>query len=165
MPNRRVQIETDSAINENREIFVIPTLADILIMYSTTHGFYSYRNREKGSWFIQELCNQLEQYYKTTDLLSILTFVIGAVAYGKQTITSNEKNSKKQLPHINSQLTKLLYFMPTPEKPVELQREASIQTIPQYAWDNNNRYFWVFLIVLALILYVMSVNYIFCVRN
>jgi caspase 7 len=39
------------AVKEN--FYVIPSLADILIMYSTAEGFYSFRNPTDGSWFIQ----------------------------------------------------------------------------------------------------------------
>lgn len=35
------------------EYFVLPTLADLLVMYSTSEGYYSFRSPENGSWFIQ----------------------------------------------------------------------------------------------------------------
>lgn len=35
------------------ENFVIPSLADLLVMYSTSEGYYSFRNPKDGSWFIQ----------------------------------------------------------------------------------------------------------------
>lgn len=35
------------------EYFVLPTLADLLVMYSTSEGYYSFRSPKDGSWFIQ----------------------------------------------------------------------------------------------------------------
>ena len=143
----RDQIETDSRSNENGEIFVIPTLADILIMYSTLPGCYSYRNTIEGSWFIQELCRQLEKYHQTTNLLSILTLVIGTVAYGHQAQTRNtNNNAAKQLPHMNSQLTKILHFGPIPDD----FKVAIGMPVGRNFTCNTNNYKWIFLIVLTL---------------
>lgn len=63
--------------------FVIPTLADLLIMYSTSEGFYSFRNPEMGSWFIQALCEELKEN-SHEEILTILTGVNRRVAFAKQ---------------------------------------------------------------------------------
>ena len=52
--------DTDS----NALSYKIPSQADFLIVYSTAPGFFSWRNREAGSWFVQALCQVLEQYGK-----------------------------------------------------------------------------------------------------
>lgn len=41
---------TDEEMAKN---YVIPSLADLLIMYSTADGFCSFRDEKDGSWFIQ----------------------------------------------------------------------------------------------------------------
>uniref|UniRef100_A0A182KA67 Caspase family p20 domain-containing protein n=1 Tax=Anopheles christyi TaxID=43041 RepID=A0A182KA67_9DIPT len=55
--------------------YVIPTMADLLVMYSTYDGHYSWRNTTKGSWFIQSLCTELESSAYGKELLHILTAV------------------------------------------------------------------------------------------
>src|SRR5690349_382479 len=54
-----------------QEYFAIPTLADLLVMYSTAEGYYSFRNPLDGSWFIQALCDELREN-RNGDLLTIL---------------------------------------------------------------------------------------------
>ncbi|XP_075053139.1 caspase-3-like [Mixophyes fleayi] len=82
----------------------IPIEADFLCHYSTPPGYISFRKTEDGTWFIQSLCQSLEQYWKTYEIMHILTFVNYKVA--------NEYvvNGKKQIPCIVSKLTKLLYL-------------------------------------------------------
>jgi hypothetical protein len=40
----------------------IPSMADLLIVMSTPPSYVSLRNKEKGSWFIQSLCKNLERF-------------------------------------------------------------------------------------------------------
>jgi hypothetical protein len=92
------------------DLFVIPTLADILIMYSTSEGFYSFRNEYFGSWFIQSLIKELEENIHD-DLMTILTAVNRRVAYAYQSnTTKKEWDACKQMPNMVSMLTKILYF-------------------------------------------------------
>jgi len=60
--------------------YKIPLHADFLIAYSTFPGYYSWRNKEKGTWFIQSLCAELEANGKRLDLITLLTFVCRHVA-------------------------------------------------------------------------------------
>lgn len=39
----------------------IPEAADFLVAIATVEDFVSFRNRENGSWFIQSVCQQLEE--------------------------------------------------------------------------------------------------------
>uniref|UniRef100_A0A182LSD5 Caspase n=1 Tax=Anopheles culicifacies TaxID=139723 RepID=A0A182LSD5_9DIPT len=99
--------------SEKGEIsYVIPTMADLLVMYSTYDGHYSWRNPDDGSWFIQSLSYELRANVHRLELLHILTAVSRRVAYEYQSnVPYNEKlNAKKQMPCIVSMLTKLLYF-------------------------------------------------------
>lgn len=93
--------------------FKIPTYADFLIAYSTLPGFYSFRNQERGSWFVQSLVEVLEEYSGELDLLSMLTITSHNVAYR---FSSNgmtpEFKDKKQVPCITSMLTRRVYFPP-----------------------------------------------------
>lgn len=98
----------------NAAPFVIPTIADILVYFSTAEGYYSYRSAEHGSWFIQILCDKFSEYLKSTeevDLMRILTAVNRHVAYVRQVSSTDERHDGcKQMPTITSMLTKVLIF-------------------------------------------------------
>ncbi|XP_029665203.1 caspase-1-like [Formica exsecta] len=100
--------ETDS----KRTTYSIPTYADIMVAYSTYDGFYSWRNPDVGSWFIQALCEELDLHGRKRDLLSLMTSVNRRVAIEYQSyVPQNEKfHGKKQIPSIVSMLTRLVYF-------------------------------------------------------
>lgn len=93
--------------------FKIPTYADFMIAYSTLPGFYSFRNTDKGSWFIRSLCQVLEQYNEEFDLLSMMTMVSHRVAYEYTSLAATpELSHKKQVPCITSMLTRRVFFTP-----------------------------------------------------
>uniref|UniRef100_A0A336K6K2 CSON015591 protein n=1 Tax=Culicoides sonorensis TaxID=179676 RepID=A0A336K6K2_CULSO len=103
-----------SAESEKAITYSIPSMADLLVMYSTYEGHYSFRNPDTGSFFIQSLCTELDLNGKIDDLLTILTAVSRRVAYEYQSnIPGNPKmHEKKQMPTIVTMLTKILYFTP-----------------------------------------------------
>ncbi|KYN13758.1 PREDICTED: caspase-1-like isoform X2 [Trachymyrmex cornetzi] len=103
--------QTDS-IKSNTLKYSIPAYADILVAYSTYDGFFSWRNPDSGSWFIQALCEELDLHGRSRDLLTIMTFVNRRVAIEYQSyVPQNEKfHAKKQIPSIVSMLTRLVYF-------------------------------------------------------
>lgn len=117
----------------------IPQHADFLIAYSTVpgkshvlfmlfywylscqiiksflcsnEGYYSWRNTTRGSWFIQALCEELQQNAFTYDLLTLLTFVCQRVAldYESNTPDIPHMHRQKQIPCITSMLTRLVKF-------------------------------------------------------
>lgn len=65
-----------------------------------------------GSWFIQCLCEELKQYLREKDLMSILTGVNMRMALEFESNVPDvpEMNEKKQIGSIVSTLTRLLYF-------------------------------------------------------
>jgi hypothetical protein len=89
----------------------IPLEADFVYAYSTTPGYFSWRNSAKGSWFVQALHKVLERHGTELDFLKILTRVNYEVAYGFESNASQaHMTRKKQVPSIVSMLTKELYF-------------------------------------------------------
>lgn len=94
--------------------YVIPTLADFLIMFSSAEGYYSFLNNKEGSCFVQTLCQQFTKYLNSKhqiDLMTILTAVNRHVAFGFQSKVLNEKHDgSKQMPNIMSMLTKSVIF-------------------------------------------------------
>uniref|UniRef100_A0A1B6DZR3 Caspase-1 n=1 Tax=Clastoptera arizonana TaxID=38151 RepID=A0A1B6DZR3_9HEMI len=92
--------------------YKIPAHADFVIAYSTIPGFYSWRNTSRGSWFMQALCQELNEYGYTCDLLTILTSVNRRVAidYESNVPDNSTMHAQKQIPCITFMLTRLLKF-------------------------------------------------------
>lgn len=93
---------------------------DFLIAFSTLPGFYSFRNNVNGSWFIQELCQELNENDGSHHLLSVLTNVKRTIAYDYESTNANNSNldQKKQISCVMSMLTKLVFF-PKPNSQTE----------------------------------------------
>ncbi|KAK9886758.1 hypothetical protein WA026_018410 [Henosepilachna vigintioctopunctata] len=106
---RVVRSETDGNVVAS---YRIPLQADFLIMYSTVKGYYSWRNTDKGSWFIQVLAKELESRAYNCDLITILTFVNQRVAIDFQSYVPESPimHEQKQMPCIMSMLTRLVQF-------------------------------------------------------
>uniref|UniRef100_A0A182N1J2 Caspase n=1 Tax=Anopheles dirus TaxID=7168 RepID=A0A182N1J2_9DIPT len=92
--------------------YKLPTHADFLFAFSTIPGFYSWRNTQKGSWFMQSLCHELNQRGRKYDLMTLLTFVTQRVAYDFESNTPDIPlmHQQKQIPCTMSMLTRLLRF-------------------------------------------------------
>ncbi|XP_023309522.2 caspase-7-like, partial [Lucilia cuprina] len=98
--------------------YAIPNTADMLVMYSTFEKYYSFRNVENGSWFIQSLCSVLNEAAagaaltkEGAELLRLLTTVNRKVAYEYQSNAKYEAlNQMKEMPNFLSTLTKTFYL-------------------------------------------------------
>ncbi|MEE6460830.1 hypothetical protein FKM82_001116 [Ascaphus truei] len=97
-------VKVDSGSDDH--IAKIPIEADFLYVYSTPPGYCSWRNAKNGSWFIQSLCEMLQQHWKTLELMQILTRVNHKIAYKYEDI----KDKNKQISCIVSMLTKELHL-------------------------------------------------------
>lgn len=105
-------IDHVDATSEEEEEYFIPNLADLLIMFSTSEGYYSFRNPKEGSWFIQSLVREFEEN-SHKELMTILTGVNRRVAYDFQSYNLKSKmDACKQIPNIISMLTKGFKFVP-----------------------------------------------------
>ncbi|KAI0212695.1 Caspase-3 [Lamellibrachia satsuma] len=103
----------DATGETEQKIYRIPEEADFLYAYSTAPGYFSWRNSNKGSWFIQALCKVFQKDCGERDILTLLTKVNRVVAYEFQSNASRpDMNRKKQIPSIVSMLTKQLYLRP-----------------------------------------------------
>ncbi|KAH8246930.1 hypothetical protein KR032_004283 [Drosophila birchii] len=102
--------------------YAIPSTADMLVFYSTFDKFFSFRNVDDGSWFIQSLCRELDiaafndaSRREGAELLRLLTAVNRKVAYEYQSNTKNEAlNQMKEMPNFMSTLTKTFYLRVKP---------------------------------------------------
>ena len=118
-PIEKKNISDEVDAQSTKPIFVIPTMADVLVMYSTLDGHAAFRSPVEGAWFIQVLCKELNSTTKL-DLLHILTRVINIVSFAHQSnIPDNEElDAAKQSPIFFSTLTKTLNF---PLKPTLME--------------------------------------------
>lgn len=110
IPN--IECDTGSIRRSGGKPCKIPTMADILVMHSTYDGYYSFRDTENGSWFIQSLCSELKKHAGSKDLLTILTSVNYTVAVHYQSRLKALCN-KKQISTIVSTLTRQICFYHT----------------------------------------------------
>ncbi|GAU99251.1 hypothetical protein RvY_10281 [Ramazzottius varieornatus] len=98
----------------------IPTEQDFLFVYSTVPGYFSWRNTEQGSWFIQHLCQLMSEQATSPDMdfLKLLTRVIYQVGMVcESNVPADMKwHRKKQVPSFESALSKDLYFTPKAQK-------------------------------------------------
>lgn len=127
--------QTVDVTDSRTDSYTIPTFSDILVAYSTQDGFYSWRNPDDGSWFIQAICEEFNIHGRTRDLLTLMTFVNRRVAINYQSFVPHLKNSheKKQIPSIVSMLTRLVYF---PKKSI-LRSTPAIHPAPE---ENKTSY-------------------------
>lgn len=108
-----VPVIAHESLDSTTTYFKIPTHADFLIAYSTLPGFYSWRNTQDGSWFMQALIRVLSDYHHDLDLLTMLTIVNHRVAYYRQSNANTpEFTDKKQVPCITSMLTRRVFLRP-----------------------------------------------------
>lgn len=109
--DRGVVVSSDAL--DAAHYFKIPTYADFMIAYSTLPGFYSFRNTEKGSWFIRALVQVIHEYHLSFDLLTMMTFVCHRVAYYySSNAATPEQTGMKQVPCITSMLTRRVFLHP-----------------------------------------------------
>lgn len=96
--------------NMEKKDFHVSSLADFLICWSTVDGYYSWRNTNTGSWFIQALAHVLARDCWRDDVLSLM------ISTARHMMKFSSKNPviglKKQMPHFSSTLTKKMYFYP-----------------------------------------------------
>ncbi|CAH1179716.1 unnamed protein product [Phaedon cochleariae] len=81
---------------------------DMLVVYSTLEGRFSYRNPLTGSWFIQELCKNINTYGKRDDVISLLTRTAKCVSGNYY--HEGHLPYEKQMPIFISTLSKKFYL-------------------------------------------------------
>ncbi|KAL3863672.1 hypothetical protein ACJMK2_005419 [Sinanodonta woodiana] len=100
----------------------IPSEADFLVAYSTVPGYYSWRNSQKGSWFIQALQFMLLKQGTSMEIMKLMTKVNKIVVQDFESNTFPSLPSMHQMKQtacICSMLTKDLIFTPK-ECPMEI---------------------------------------------
>jgi len=76
-------------------------------------GFFSWRNNVDGSWFIQALYRVFREHGDTMELSHMMLLINKIVAYDFASCTDYEwTDNMKQVPCIESMLTRKVYFRP-----------------------------------------------------
>ncbi|CAL1529197.1 unnamed protein product [Lymnaea stagnalis] len=100
-----------------------PCYEHFLVMYATPPGYFAFRNKADGSWFIRILADVLLRSDGRQSLTRELTRVIRRVAHDMQSYNTNPRyDAKKQSPVIYSKLIKEIYLTP---KNGELPRDST----------------------------------------
>ncbi|XP_017786301.1 PREDICTED: caspase-6-like [Nicrophorus vespilloides] len=100
---------------------------DTMLFYSSLEGEVSFRVETEGSWFIQELCNNIDSHGRDEDMHSLATRVIKCVACNYY--FEEETETKKQMPIFLSTLTKKFYLTMSKRRQNMLMKLAKIRNI------------------------------------
>ncbi|XP_053307619.1 caspase-9 [Spea bombifrons] len=87
--------------DETDAVASLPTASDILVSYSTFPGFVSWRDQNRGSWYVETLDMILGEFASKFDLQTLLVMVANEVA---------SKGTYKQIPGYFNFLRKRFFF-------------------------------------------------------
>ena len=93
------QLNHDSYTNESNidtDAFKIPKETDILYSYATVESYVSIRDPNKGSWYIQILCDVISERAANEEITHILTEVNNRMADKEIVISSFESQLRKK---------------------------------------------------------------------
>ncbi|XP_066274826.1 caspase-2-like [Branchiostoma lanceolatum] len=91
---------------------VTPTRTDMLCGYATQLGYNSFRNRENGSWFIQDITKVFMKNAKDKSLVEMMTKVIDDVSKRTASCPGTTDHGAKEEAEFLYKLHKPLYFFP-----------------------------------------------------
>lgn len=106
----------DELMVDTGAIVTLPAGADFIMCYSVAEGYVSFRDKIKGSWYIQDLCKVLGEHgdsLEFTDLLTVVNRKVSMRTVEMRTVEMSRDSDdirKKQMPCFASMLTKQLYF-------------------------------------------------------
>ncbi|KYN42910.1 Caspase-1 [Trachymyrmex septentrionalis] len=105
--------ETDS-VNIS---YSIPIHADFMLAHSSVEGFYTWRSPFEGTWYIQCLCDILDEYGTTMDLMKMLTLTARKVATEFSSVNLEHRilHNKRQVPSVTTMLIRSVCFPPKPK--------------------------------------------------
>ncbi|CAJ1052404.1 Caspase-6 [Xyrichtys novacula] len=103
-------VDDDEVVVAAGTMQTLPAGADFIMCYSTAQGYYSMRQPQRGSWYIQDLCETLREHGDTLEFTDLLTLVNRKVSM--RSVEGGDASGKKQMPCFASMLTKQVYFRP-----------------------------------------------------
>lgn len=97
----------------NNNIQQHPSMSDMLICYPTLQGYYAWRNREKGSWYIEAVVKVFMKHAKCEDICAMLNRVNSDVSRKVSRTPQMEMDRMSQMSEYKSSLRKpYLFFFP-----------------------------------------------------
>lgn len=97
----------------NNNVVQHPSMSDMLICYPTLQGFYAWRNREKGSWYIEAVVKVFMKYAKEEDVCAMLNRVNSDVSRKVSRTPQLDMDRMSQMSEYKSSLRKpYLFFFP-----------------------------------------------------
>lgn len=109
---------TDGPADYSTNDISLPAESDFIYAYSTVPGYYSWRNSQRGSWFIQAIVEVFRANAHKMDVLRMLTRVNGIVATKKSQTGQRASNNKRQIASIVTQMRKEFFLFP-PQGPLK----------------------------------------------
>jgi len=97
-----------SAIDEEA-IYCIPNYADLLVFQASYKGHFAFRS-SSGSWFIQTVCEVIDESGDNEDLSSVLTRAARKISQRKSNTTARELDQKMQMPMRQDTLIRKVYL-------------------------------------------------------
>jgi hypothetical protein len=88
----------------------IPKHSDFLIVHSSVPGTYSWSNSSEGSWFIKNLCAELDTNAMKYDFITLLTFVNQRVSRELNHYAVENPDASMKVPCFTTLLTRPLKF-------------------------------------------------------
>eukprot|EP00112_Aurelia_sp_Birch-Aquarium-sp1_P014869 Seg3242.2 transcript_id=Seg3242.2/GoldUCD/mRNA.D3Y31 product=Caspase-3 protein_id=Seg3242.2/GoldUCD/D3Y31 len=108
---------TDGAPDDRTNEISLPSESDFIYGYSTVPGYYSWRNSQRGSWFVQAIVEVFRAHAHKMDVLRMLTRANAIVATKKSATGQRVSNNKRQIASIVTQLRKEFFLFP-PQGPL-----------------------------------------------
>lgn len=120
---RRRHTSQDSA-----STYRIPNFSDFLIFQASFWDHFSFRSSDSGSWFIQALCNKIDESFMDDSLLDTLLAVSRFISLEKESNVPSrpQLHQKKQTPLMYSTLLRRMYLKQISE-PKECSRCSGCQ--------------------------------------
>ncbi|XP_052760768.1 uncharacterized protein LOC128203403 [Mya arenaria] len=73
--DRGVQYYPDEHDGADARVRQVPSMSDMLICYPTQEGYYAWRNRDRGSWYVEALVQVFMKYAHCEDVCAMLNRV------------------------------------------------------------------------------------------
>ncbi|XP_070207343.1 caspase-8-like [Littorina saxatilis] len=108
-----VHDETDGGPQMPNNMVQHPSMSDMLICYPTLQGYYAWRNRERGSWYIEAVVRVFMKHAKCEDICAMLNRVNSDVSRKVSRTPQSEMDRMSQMSEYKSSLRQpYLFFYP-----------------------------------------------------
>ncbi|XP_060565236.1 uncharacterized protein LOC132724398 [Ruditapes philippinarum] len=111
--DRGVQYYPDEHDGSDARVRQVPSMSDMLICYPTQNGYYAWRNRDRGSWYVEALVQIFMKYARCEDVCTMLNRVNLLVSKKVSHCPNIDMDQMSQMSEYKSTLRMPhLYFFP-----------------------------------------------------